>query len=471
MSYMKKDSELDKLRGEVLEVTKEILRAVARRQSLCAKIGKLKQAKDLDIEDLVAEKMLREAVVKEAQNLGIEKDFAQRLTTLLIEECIKVQPKPPEKKVLTHRDIARIAETIEKQGVKVIRMDVGEPDFRAPSAVVERAYQEMKAGRSRYTEPKGKQELRQAIADYVKMKHGADVKADQVIATLGGAFGVYLALASTVSLGDEVIVIDPSWPIYKSCIRYVGGRPIVLETRLEDGWEPNLDELNEKISAATKAIILNYPCNPTGKVLDKKTFKGIVEIAQDRKLTLISDEVYADYNFTGSEQNTVINYPDVSHVLISSFSKSWGMTGFRVGFIISDLDRTNKMAAIQSTLITCIPEFIQYAAIEALKCLDEAKKNSEVMKERAEAVCKALESLPVSFYKPDGAMYIFPRIDVKGVDSSEFAVKLLENKSVSVAPGGAFGNYFNYFRISLGQPKEALLEGVRRIGEFLSTIS
>ncbi|MEM2053729.1 MAG: pyridoxal phosphate-dependent aminotransferase [Nitrososphaerota archaeon] len=292
-----------------------------------------------------------------------------------------------------------------------------------------------------------------------------------MIATVGGAFGVYLALASTVSPGDEVIVIDPSWPIYKPCVRYVGGRPIVLETRLEDGWEPDLDKLNEKISAATKAIILNYPCNPTGKALDKKTFKGIVEIAQDRKLTLISDEVYADYNFTGSEHNTVLNYPDVNYVLISSFSKSWGMTGFRVGFTISDLDRTNKMATIQSTLITCIPEFIQYAAIEALKCLDEAKKNSEVMKDRAEAVCKALKPLPLTFYKPDGAMYVFPRIDVKGVDGSEFAVKLLENKNVSVAPGGAFGNYFNYFRISLGQPKEVLLEGVKRIGEFLSSMS
>jgi aspartate aminotransferase len=466
-----KDNELDRMRNEVLEITKEILRLVAKRQSLCAEIGKLKQAKGLSIEDPSAERILREAITKEALALGIEKDFAQRLTTQLIEECIKVQPKPPEKKVLTHRDIARMAEALERQGVRVIRMDVGEPDFRAPSVVVERAYQEMKAGRSRYTEPKGKQELRQAIADYVKMRFDADVKADQVIATMGGAFGVYLALASTVSPGDEVIVIDPSWPIYKSCVRYVGGRPIVLETRLEDGWEPNLDELNEKISAATKAIIMNYPSNPTGKALGKKTFKGIVEIAQDRKLTLISDEVYADYNFTGSEHNTVLNYPEVSYVLISSFSKSWGMTGFRVGFVISDLDRANKMAAIQSMLITCIPEFIQYAAIEALKCLDEAKKNSEVMRERAEAVCKALEPLPVSFYKPDGAMYVFPRIDVKGIDGSEFAVKLLENKNVSVAPGGAFGNYFNYFRMSLGQPKEVLVEGVKRIGEFLSTLS
>ncbi|MEM0090749.1 MAG: aminotransferase class I/II-fold pyridoxal phosphate-dependent enzyme [Nitrososphaerota archaeon] len=466
-----KESELDKLRSEVLEVTKEILRLIARRQSLCVEVGKLKQAKGLSIEDPSIERALREAITKEALNLGIEKDFAQKLTTLLIEECTKVQPKPPERKVLTHRDIARMAEALERQGVKVIRMDVGEPDFRAPNTVVERAYQEMKAGRSRYTEPKGKQELRQAIADYVKMRYGADVRADQVIATVGGAFGVYLALASTVSPGDEVIVIDPSWPIYKPCVRYVGGRPIVLETRLEDGWEPDLDKLNEKISAATKAIILNYPCNPTGKALDKKTFKGIVEIAQDRKLTLISDEVYADYNFTGSEHNTVLNYPDVNYVLISSFSKSWGMTGFRVGFTISDLDRTNKMATIQSTLITCIPEFIQYAAIEALKCLDEAKKNSEVMKDRAEAVCKALKPLPLTFYKPDGAMYVFPRIDVKGVDGSEFAVKLLENKNVSVAPGGAFGNYFNYFRISLGQPKEVLLEGVKRIGEFLSSMS
>ncbi|MEM1666874.1 MAG: aminotransferase class I/II-fold pyridoxal phosphate-dependent enzyme [Nitrososphaerota archaeon] len=466
-----KESELDKLRSEVLEVTKEILRLIARRQSLCVEVGKLKQAKGLSIEDPSIERALREAITKEALNLGIEKDFAQKLTTLLIEECTKVQPKPPERKVLTHRDIARMAEALERQGVKVIRMDVGEPDFRAPNTVVERAYQEMKAGRSRYTEPKGKQELRQAIADYVKMRYGADARADQVIATVGGAFGVYLALASTVSPGDEVIVIDPSWPIYKPCVRYVGGRPIVLETRLEDGWEPDLDKLNEKISAATKAIILNYPCNPTGKALDKKTFKGIVEIAQDRKLTLISDEVYADYNFTGSEHNTVLNYPDVNYVLISSFSKSWGMTGFRVGFTISDLDRTNKMATIQSTLITCIPEFIQYAAIEALKCLDEAKKNSEVMKDRAEAVCKALKPLPLTFYKPDGAMYVFPRIDVKGVDGSEFAVKLLENKNVSVAPGGAFGNYFNYFRISLGQPKEVLLEGVKRIGEFLSSMS
>ncbi|MCS7135493.1 MAG: aminotransferase class I/II-fold pyridoxal phosphate-dependent enzyme [Aigarchaeota archaeon] len=470
MSYVK-ESEFDKLRSEILEVTKEILRLVARRQSLCVKIGELKQAKGLGVEDLTVERILREAIAREALSLGIDKDFAQRLTTLLIEECIKVQPKPPERKVLTHRDIARMAETLERQGVKVIRMDVGEPDFRTPNVVVERAYQEMKAGRSRYTEPKGRQELRQAIADYVKTRFGAEIKADQVIATVGGAFGVYLALASTVAPGDEVIVIDPSWPIYKSCVRYVGGRPIVLETRLEDDWEPDLNELNEKVSSATKAIVLNYPCNPTGKSLGKKTFKGIVEIAQDKKLTLISDEVYADYNFTGSEHNTVLRYTDVSYVMISSFSKSWGMTGFRVGFVISDLDRINKMTAIQSMLITCIPEFIQYAAIEALKCLDEARRNSEVMKDRADAVCKALESLPVSFYKPDGAMYVFPRIDVNGIDGSEFAVKLLEKKNVSVAPGGAFGNYFNYFRMSLGQPKEVLLEGVRRIGEFLSSIS
>lgn len=463
-----KDSELDKLRNEVLETTKEIFSLIAKRQSLCAEIGKLKQMKGLGVEDPSIERALRDSIAKEAMRLGIDKDFAQRLTTLLIEECTKAQPKPPERKVLTHRDIARMAEALEKQGIKVIRMDVGEPDFRAPGVVIERAYQEMRAGRSRYTEPKGKPELRQAIADYVRMRFGADIKPDQVIATVGGAFGVYLALASTISPGDEVVVIDPSWPIYKPCVKYVGGRPIVLETKLEDGWEPSLEELNEKISAATRAIILNYPCNPTGKALDRKTFRGIAEIAQDRKLTLISDEVYADYNFTEKGHNTVLSYPDVSHVMISSFSKSWGMTGFRVGFVISDLDRANRMAAIQSMLITCIPEFIQYAAIEALKCLEDAKRNSDVMKERAEAVCKALEPLPVSFYKPDGAMYVFPRIDVEGIDGSEFAVKLLEKKNVSVAPGGAFGNYFNYFRISLGQPKESLLEGVRRIGEFLS---
>jgi aspartate aminotransferase len=359
------------------------------------------------------------------------------------------------------------ATEIEKKGKKLIRLDVGEPDFHPPKAVLDAVSKALYSYKTYYTVGRGIPELLSALRKYLAKRYNyREAAENQLIVTPGGRFAVYSALATVASEGDSVVVIEPNWPAYKEGLDYIGARPIVVRTTIEEKWQPSPEKVKAAIRPNTKAIVLSYPANPTGAIIDKAKFKEIVEIADDLGLTVISDEIYNDYAYKPCP--TILEGLPRKYILTSSFSKGWSMTGFRVGYSLAPPETSSRMLKVLGLMITCVPEFIQRGAVKALECEEDVSRNSRAMKERIDATSAELRKIDaLELLKPEGAIYAFPQAKDPRFDSAAFAMELLEKKGVTVSPGTGFGDYPRCFRISLGQPQEILTAGVRKIGELL----
>jgi aspartate aminotransferase len=341
------------------------------------------------------------------------------------------------------------AKQLEAAGKKIIHMEVGEPDYPPPKSVGDSLSDSFAEGKYHYTDTRGTPKLREAIARQAK------VNEEQVIVTPGGRFGVFSAIVSLLRAGQEMIIIEPAWPAYRECADFAGVRTKVLKTRIEDEWSPDIRQLEEAITPTTKMIVLNYPNNPTGKILDAKTMDRILSLAKDNNLYLLSDEVYADYAF-GGQFHGVLEFDYDKSIMISSFSKRYAMTGFRVGYAISNKEIISKMTRIQAIGITSVAEPMQFAALAALS--DDHLANVKTMKSRLDFIAAKLRELSLDFVKPDGAMYAYPR--VPDMDDMTLVEKMLA-KGVAVAPGSGFGeSYKQFVRISACQPIEELARGL-----------
>ncbi|MEM4281706.1 MAG: aminotransferase class I/II-fold pyridoxal phosphate-dependent enzyme [Candidatus Caldarchaeum sp.] len=457
--------ELERLRSEARQLAVDMVRLLAMRRRVVSKIAEVKRSTNVDTVQPDVEAAVRRAMLEEAVKHGIPAETVNRLATVIFADAVEMQSKPS--KQLTHMDILRRAVEMQRNGREVQRLEVGEPDLGAPQQVRYTVGNAVVEGYARYADSRGIPELRTAIAEQIHERYGYEAAPYNVIVTPGGRFAIYLAMKTLLAEGDEIIVIDPSWPMYKQCARFVGARPVAVRTRFEDGWTPDPCIVEERISKSTKAILLNYPNNPTGKTLDRKSFSKIVDIARDNNLTLISDEVYIDYT-RGDGPVSVLDGWDVNFILIQSFSKSYGMTGYRVGYVVANEALVSKMASIIGLVLTCVPEFIQYGALKALSLKETPKQYAEIMMRRMDVAVRELEKIGASFYKPDGGMYVFPRINTGGADGMELAFELLESKGVAVAPGSIFGGYDDFIRISLGASEESIAKGIRLLGEFLA---
>ncbi|MEM1993552.1 MAG: aminotransferase class I/II-fold pyridoxal phosphate-dependent enzyme [Candidatus Caldarchaeum sp.] len=457
--------ELEKLRSEARDLAVEMIRLLAERRNVVKRIAEIKKSLGAPAYQPSVEANVRKAMVEEALKLGVPVETVQRLATVLFSDAVEMQSKP--RTTLTHFDIMRRAVELQRAGYEVQRLEVGEPDLGAPTEVRQSVAEAVLEGYARYVESKGIYELRSAIAKHVHEKHGVSINPDNVVITPGGRFAIYLAVKTLLREGDEIIVIDPSWPMYRQVSSFVGARSVHVKTSLENGWTPQIEDIENAITPATKAIILNYPNNPTGKILDRKTFTKIVQLAENRNLTVISDEVYADY-VRDTHVSVFDGVDKVQHVLIQSFSKSYGMTGYRLGFVVASEEMVSRMSSIMALLITCVPEFIQRGGLTALNLKQTPKHYAEIMMRRMDIAVKELEKLGFEFYRPDGGMYVFPKICIENVDGMEMAFELLEAKGVAVAPGSIFGGYHEFVRISLGAPEQSIAKGIRLLGEFLT---
>ncbi len=428
--------ELESNRREVRSVTLAMMELVKKRMELVKKIGEIKHRYNLEIVDKQAEEELRSNIIKFSNEVGLDKSLALRLLNILFEEARRLQGKEVKDNV-TPTQILTKAKELEREGKEIIHLEVGEPDLEPPINVRDSLNEAMNNKRYRYTEPAGIRELRDTIAD----KFNTDYK--NIIVTPGGRFGVYLAIA-LLKEGEDLIVIDPSWPAYKECARLRNINIKIIRTELDNNWEIDIEALKSAIDTNTKMIILNYPNNPTGKILSNKSINAIIDIVKDNNLIILSDEVYSYYSF--KEFKSIKEYNDINYIIISSFSKAYAMTGFRVGFAISNSkDIIRDMLKHQAIALTCVPEPMQYAALKALDV--DYKYYSDIMRERIEFIEDKLSHLPISFYKPDGGMYIFARVDKDNFDSLRFAHDMLDH-GLGITPGVAFGNYNNYIRIS-----------------------
>ncbi len=456
--------EIERLREEIRAVTMEIIRGIAKRRQLAERLGEVKKALGMDPVDLDAESELRAQVAEAAKESGLDLETAQRMLSLLIRDAILVQ-QPQSKPKITHMDIFRRAKQLEMSGEKVYHLEVGEPDLGAPSQVAEALSWAAMNGFAAYGEAKGRPELRGAIRELLRERLGVDVSEDQIVVTPGGRFAVYLAAASTLRPGDQAVVIDPSWPLYKQVVEMMHARGLAIHTTLEDGWRPRREALEKILRHGPRTVFLNYPNNPTGVTLGRNELEELVDEVRRAGAYLVSDEVYMDYCFTDFTSALEIGYEKT--IMVNSFSKSWGMTGYRIGYLVASKEIADRAARILSQLITCVPEFIQMASIKAIEDRETPRRYGEIMRRRIEMVCRELDRIGAKYVKPNGGMYVFPRIGGEGFDSAEFALNLLEKARVAVAPGTAFGDYPEYIRISVGLGDEDLRKGLQVLAESL----
>lgn len=361
------------------------------------------------------------------------------------------------------------ARELERAGKDVIHFDAGEPDYGPPQEVVNATTEAIRKGKSRYTEPGGIGETKNAISAHVERQFRVQVPSERILVTAGGRLALYLAFASLHGK-SKVGIISPDWPAYRQLARHFQYETRFFNGSLENGWTLDLDEIG---SSDCSALVLNYPNNPTGKMLDRSTFEEIVQIATENNMTLISDEVYSNFTFNDQKRhNSVLETSDLRYIFVTSLSKDYSMTGYRAAYTISD-DRTiSIMSKLNGLIMTSAPEFVQYAIIAALSCNDYLLDKVQMIKRRRDIAVRALKKqLNAEVYSPDGSLYLFPRLSTKDrFDSEKFALDLLEKQFVSISPGTTFGDsYKQHFRMTLLQSEKRIGEGIERMGELINS--
>jgi len=353
-------------------------------------------------------------------------------------------------------EISEKAIQLENQGKRIIKFNLGDTDMPTPPEIVEAAYDAMKRGKTKYSSAAGEQKLREELASIY------DVSVDNVVITTGSKWAVFSAMFLLLKKGENVVIPSPHWTSYELAAKKVGTEPRFLKADLESDWRIDVEKLAELIDEKTRLIILNSPSNPTSKVVDAKTFGEIVQLAESSGITVLSDEVYSDISFVPAK--SILDFGE-DHILVNSFSKTFAMTGWRIGYAVVGKELAQKMIKLNQITTTCVPAFIQYGALKGLehrrKIADDIRKQ---FRARADVAIKVLSKAGMRFSRPDAPFYLFPKVE--GLDSERFALNLLD-KGVAVAPGTAFGDYREYFRIALTVGEEKVREGLETLCEAL----
>lgn len=391
--------------------------------------------------------------------IGLEEAIATKFLNFLLNESIKVQSANKQ----THLSVFSKAKSLEAQGKKIIHMEVGEPDFLPPENVKKALGEVFEKGFLKYGQAKGMPEFRDALAKYTSKKFDADISQDNIIVSPGARFSIFAAITTLLNPGDEMIVIEPAWPAYKDCALNSGVKVRTVSTTLEKEWEPSIGQIKNAVNSNTKMIVLNYPNNPTGKILGEKTQDEIVRLARENDLYILSDEIYSQYAKT--RWKSILSYNYEKSIVTQSFSKSHAMTGFRVGYGIADQGIIEKMAKLGALCLTSVSEPIQYIAMRALEA--DTTNNTNTVQNRLDVLMQKAAKMGLDFVVPDGAMYLFARINQEGFDGVEFANSALE-KGLAVAPGEGFGDYKKFIRISACQDENKLMEGMSILGSMMS---
>ncbi|HSA73384.1 MAG TPA: aminotransferase class I/II-fold pyridoxal phosphate-dependent enzyme [Nitrososphaeraceae archaeon] len=450
----KKEHQLEKLREDMRLVTADIIKLVQKRMSIAGEIGSIKSNLMMKIEDITVEQDIARYVNDLGTQVGLKTEFIGRLLNLLFLESIRIQKSKhsSNEPKIDHMVMFLKAKQLESEGKKIIHLEVGEPDYLPPVSVKNELSKTFEKKHVHYTQTTGLPILRKSIA---KKK---SVKEENVIVTPGARFAVFSAMVSTLSVGDEVIVTEPAWPAYRDCANFIGVKVKAVKTNVHQNWDLDLGQLEQMVTPNTKMIVLNSPNNPTGKIVRRQQIDAVLALAGKNDVYVLSDEVYSMYSYV--PYKSILDFEYDKSIMVSSFSKSHAMTGFRVGYAISAKDIIDKISKIQAIAITSVAEPMQYAAVAALNT--DVTKNKILMKKRLDFIGKQLENLPCDYINPDGGMYYFVRFN-KNVDVNKTIFELL-NQGVAVAPGAGFGEaYSNFIRISACQPIKSLNDGLKII--------
>lgn len=349
----------------------------------------------------------------------------------------------------------------------VINLGIGEPDLDTPRPVMDAAYQAMLAGHTHYTANAGDMEVRQQVAAYLA-EFGVTVDpVKEVIMTIGGMGAVSQCLLCTIDPGDEVLIQDPQWLNYYSQVKFAGGVPVAVPVYQENGFSLQAEEIEKHITPRTKILMINSPNNPTGAVMSQKELEAVAEVAMRHDLLVISDEVYCELLYDGEQHRSIAAIPGMKErtVVVNSFSKSFSMTGWRVGFAAGAPEVIAKMTVLQENLAACAPAFGQWAAKYALETKCQLSEMRELYQRRRDLIVNGLNDIKgIHCEKPRGAFYAFPDIRGLGLTSQQAAEKLLEEVQVVAIPGAAFGECGEGFlRMAYANSEENIKEALRRI--------
>jgi aspartate aminotransferase len=449
-------SDINELRNKMDEITLEMIRLLKTRTEVAKEIGEVKKSIGKGVTDELREENLRDKVISLCNDLKLDETIATKFLNFLLNESIKVQSSNKQ----THLSIFLKAKSLEQQGKKIIHMEVGEPDFLPPIIVKNALNEVFDKGFVKYGQARGMPVFRDVLAKYVSEKFNTNVTQENIIVSPGARFSIFTAITTLLNPGDEMIVIEPAWPAYKDCALNAGIKVRTINTTLEQNWEPSIEQIKNTINTNTKMIVLNYPNNPTGKILPEKLQDEIIKLAKENQLYVLSDEIYSQY--AKSNWKSVLSYNYEKSIITQSFSKSHAMTGFRIGYGIADTKIIEKMAKLEALCLTNVSEPIQYVAMKALEA--DTSDNTNTVQSRLEVLAQKANELGLDFVIPDGAMYIFARLNKEGFDGVQFANSMLE-KGLAVAPGEGFGDYKNFIRISACQNEETLVEGMNILRE------
>ncbi len=367
---------------------------------------------------------------------------------------------------------------LRSKGVDVIGFGAGEPDIDTPEFIKEACARALKEGKTKYPPAGGVPELREALSEKLKKFNGVDYKPSEIVVTVGAKLAIYLILSALINDGDEVLLPSPYWVTYEDQIRLCGGVPVFVPTSMEEGFSLKFEEVERRITERTKLIIVNSPTNPTGMVFKRKELERIAELCLQRSIYILSDECYESLIFENSEFFSIASLSEEVRRItftVNSFSKTYSMTGWRVGYVACEENLAKVLTSINSHLVSNTATFAQYGALEALKnpegerFIEEAR---EIYRRRREVIYEALKEIPnVRVLKPDATFYIFPDFShytSKVGGDVKLAEYLLEKAKVAVVPGSAFGAK-GFFRFSFALDEESIREGVRRVKEALTS--
>ena len=354
-----------------------------------------------------------------------------------------------------------------------ISLGVGEPDFKTPWAVREAGIESLEHGRTRYTSNAGLKELRAEIARYLDRRMGLKYDpAKEVLVTVGGSEAIDMCIRALVQPGDEVIIPEPCFVCYEPITTLSGGVPVHVACHQEDEFRLRADALKAAITPKTKLLIMPFPNNPTGAVMEREDLEAIAEVLRGTNIMVLSDEIYAELNYGLQNHVSIAALPGMAErtVVVNGFSKTYAMTGWRLGYACGPAPIIKIMTKIHQSAIMSAPTTSQYAAITALKdCDGEIERMRNEYNMRRRLVVKSFNDMGLSCFEPRGAFYAFPCINSSGMSSEEFCTKLLEQKHVAIIPGNAFGaSGEGYARVSYAYSVEHLMEAIRRIREFLN---
>jgi len=391
----------------------------------------------------------------------VKQVFAKRMEGLGTETAFEVLAK---------------AKALEKEGREIVHLEIGEPDFDTPNNIKEAAIRAMKAGYTHYVPAAGIPELRTAIAEYLSESRGIDVDPEEVVVTPGAKPIIFFSILACVEPGDEVMYPNPGFPIYESMINFVGAKPVPLPLKEENDFRTDNQDTIDKITERTKMIILNSPENPTGGVLTKDNLEAIADRLKNRDdIFVLSDEIYCQIIYEGKHQS-IASLPGMKEktILMDGFSKTYAMTGWRLGYAAMRKDLAQKVTQLMINSNSCTCAFTQMAGVEALKGpQDESKRMVAEFRRRREVIVSELNRIKgITCKKPRGAFYVFPNVKGLGMESKKLSDFILQKAGVAVLAGTAFGAHGEgYLRLSFANSVENIQKAIKRISETVGTLN